>query len=141
MKKTLTVMMMLGALAGCDDATKAIDQAQKAANKAVDDIQQQVESFDLEQLNLEQFGDATESAKAMAVSVEEAMTVDFSNPQALVDAKEHIANAYSCLVEASSESTASELMDKLISSVNSEGAVSLIEKGIEQAKTAQECVM
>nr|WP_240457396.1 hypothetical protein [Vibrio neptunius] len=134
----LTVIMVLGALVGCDEASKAIEQAQDIANKAVGDIQQQVESFDLEQLNPEHLGGA---AQVMAASVEQALTVDFSNPEALTDVEERIANAYSCLVASSSESTASDLMDKLISSVTSNDAVSLIERGIEQATTAQTCVM
>ncbi|MBN3494634.1 hypothetical protein [Vibrio neptunius] len=138
MKKMLTVIMVLGALVGCDEASKAIEQAQDIANKAVGDIQQQVESFDLEQLNPEHLGGA---AQVMAASVEQALTVDFSNPEALTDVEERIANAYSCLVASSSESTASDLMDKLISSVTSNDAVSLIERGIEQATTAQTCVM
>ncbi|NRB70123.1 MAG: hypothetical protein HRU48_22710 [Vibrio sp.] len=141
MKKMLTVIMVLGALVGCDEATQAIEQAQDIANKAVGDIQQQVESFNLEQLNPEHLGGAAQAAQVMAASVEQALTVDFSNPEALTDVKERIANAYSCLVASSSESTASDLMDKLISSVTSKDAVSLIEKGIEQATTAQTCVM
>ncbi|GHW18058.1 putative lipoprotein [Vibrio cholerae] len=38
MKKSLMVLTMLVALVGCDDATKAIDEAQAAANKAVDNL-------------------------------------------------------------------------------------------------------
>ena len=141
MKKTVSLIVMLGALIGCDDATKAIDQAQEAANKSVDNIQQQVESIDLDKLNLDQLGAATESAKEMATSIEEVISIDFDNPEALTQAKEHIANAYSCLVETSSESTASELVDQLLSSVNSEDAIALIENGVEQAKLSQECIM
>jgi hypothetical protein len=73
------------------------------------------------QLNLEQFGDSAKSAKVLASSIEEALNVDFSDPDAIVEVKEHIANAYRCLIDISSES--------------------LIEKGIEKAKAVQKCVL
>ena len=44
MKKTISTMVLAMALAGCDDASKAIDQAQEAANKAIDTVQEQMES-------------------------------------------------------------------------------------------------
>ncbi len=79
-------MVLAVALAGCDDASKAIDQAQEAANKAIDTVQEQMESVE-DAFNLDQFGDAAESAEQLAASVEEAMNVDFSDPQALIEAK------------------------------------------------------
>ncbi|WP_028022467.1 hypothetical protein [Enterovibrio calviensis] len=141
MKKSITAMVLLFALTGCDDAAKAIDQAQDAANKAVDGLQQQIESVDLGELNLDQFGDAADSAKALAMSVEEAVKADFSDPQALVEVREQVANAYSCLVDATSESTAEKLLNTVLSSIGNEDALSVIDKGIEKAKAAQECVM
>ncbi|MED5504630.1 MAG: hypothetical protein VYC54_09435 [Pseudomonadota bacterium] len=140
MKKTISTMVLAMALAGCDDASKAIDQAQEAANKAIDTAQEQMESVE-DAFNLVQFGDAAESAEELAASVEEAMNVDFSDPQALIEAKEHIANAYACLVEASSESTVDKVMDKVMSSIGSEETKSLIKEGIEKAQAAKECVM
>lgn len=133
--------MLVTVLSGCDDATKAIDQVQEAANKAVDTMQEKMVSIDLSKLNLDQFGDAAESAKELASSVEEALNADFSNPEALTEVKDHIANAYSCLVDASSESTAEKLMDKVRATISSEDAQSLIEQGIEKAQKAKECVM
>lgn len=141
MKRYITAIMLVTALSGCDDATKAIDQAQEAANKAVDSVQEKVGSLDLGQLNLEQFGEAAESAKQLASSVEEALNADFSDPAALTEVKDHIANAYSCLVDASSEASAEKLLEKVMATINSEQALSLIENGIEKAKAAQECVM
>lgn len=141
MKRYVTALVLVAALAGCEDATKAIDQAQEAANKAVDTIQEQMESVDLSKLNLDQFGDATESAKEFALSVEEALNADFTNPEALTQVKENIANTYACLVDATSESTAEKLMDKVLATISNQEAQSLVEKGIEKAKSAQKCVM
>ncbi|KXF81851.1 cysteine--tRNA ligase [Enterovibrio coralii] len=141
MKKAITAVLLVTALAGCEEANKAIDQAQEAATKAVDTIHEQVESVDLSALNLDQFGDAADSAKELAESVEEAMNVDFSNPAALAEVKEHVSNAYSCLVDATSESTAEKLMDKVMQTITNEEAQSLLEKSIEKAKDAKECVM
>ncbi|MDD1792109.1 hypothetical protein L4D06_05970 [Enterovibrio makurazakiensis] len=141
MKKSLAAMMLLFTLTGCEDATKAIDQAQEAANKAVDGLQQKIESVDLGELNLDQFGDAADSAKALAMSVEEVVNADFADPQALVEVREQVANAYSCLVDATSESTAEKLLNTVLSSIGSEDALSIIDKGVEKAKAAKECVM
>jgi len=128
-------------LVGCEDANEAIDKAQDAANKAVDIAQSKLESVDFSELNIEQFGDAAVSATEFAESIDEALNADYSNPEALIEVKEHIANAYSCLVEASSESTAEGLVNKVMATLSNEQAQSLIEKGIERAKDMQECVM
>ncbi|MGR5421309.1 MULTISPECIES: hypothetical protein [Vibrio] len=145
MKKIISTMIMAMALFGCEDATKAIDQAQEAANKAVDSVQEQIDIIqdhvDSVDFNLEQFGEATESAQALAASVEEALDADFSDPEALVEAKDDIANAYRCLVEASSESTVEKMMDNILASISNDEAKSLIKKGIDKAKAASECVM
>lgn len=141
MNKYITAIILVAALSGCEDATKALDQAQEAANQAVDSVQEKMSEIDLGNLNLEQFGDATESAKELAASVQEALDVDLSDQGALAEAKDNIANAYSCLVDASSESTAEKLMNKVLSTIGSEETKSLIEKSIEKAKAAKECVM
>ncbi|GAB2646108.1 hypothetical protein [Vibrio panuliri] len=141
MKKLVTALALVAALSGCEDATKAIDQAQEAANSAVDSLQEKMESFDTSKLNLEQFGDATDSAKEFAESVEDAMHADFANPEALNKVQDKIANTYNCLIDATSESTAEKLLDKVLSAIGSQETQSVIEKGIEKAKAAQECVM
>ncbi|WP_122034023.1 hypothetical protein [Aliivibrio sp. EL58] len=140
-KKLLVPLLFSVALMGCDDASQAIDKAQEAANKAVDMAQEKLESVDLEAINIEQFGDAASSASEFAESIDEALNADYSNPKALVEIQEHIANAYSCLVEASSESSAEKLLDKVMSTISNQEAQSLIEKGVEGAKEMQECVM
>ncbi|WP_394209579.1 hypothetical protein [Enterovibrio calviensis] len=141
MKKSITAIVLLMALSGCEDATKIIDQAQEAANQAVDGLQENVESVDLSQLNLDQFGEAAGSAQALAASIQEAANADLADPTALVEVREQIANAYSCLVDATSESTAEKLLNSVLSSIGSEDALSVIDNGIEKAKAAQECVM
>lgn len=140
-KKLLVPLLFTAVLAGCDDASEAIDKAQDAANKAVDMAQSKLESVDLSVLNIEQFGNAADSATEFAESVDEALNADYSNPKALTEIQEHIANAYSCLVEASSESSAEKLVNKVMSTISNEDAHSLIEKGVDSAKEMQECVM
>ncbi|MGR6839178.1 hypothetical protein ACU5DF_08675 [Aliivibrio wodanis] len=140
-KKLLLPLLFSIVLVGCEDANEAIDKAQDAANKAVDIAQSKLESVDFSELNIEQFGDAAVSATEFAESIDEALNADYSNPEALIEVKEHIANAYSCLVEASSESTAEGLVNKVMATLSNEQAQSLIEKGIERAKDMQECVM
>ena len=133
--------MLVTVLAGCDDASKVIDQAQDAANKAVDTVQEKMQSVDLSKVNLAKFGNAADSAKALAASVEEALNANFSDPEVLDKVQAKVANAYSCLVDASSESTAEELMNTVMATINNEKAQTLIEKGIAKAKAAQECIM
>ncbi|WP_028773710.1 hypothetical protein [Shewanella waksmanii] len=146
MKKLMLAMMCGGALIGCEDAAKAIDDAQQAANEAVDSVQQKMEAIDLEQFNLDelnlgQFGDAADKAKELVSSVQEALESDLANPQVVTEAKEHIANAYRCLVDASSVSTAEKIINEVTASISDENALSLIEKSVEKAEAAKECVM
>ncbi|MBD1558295.1 hypothetical protein HC752_15260 [Vibrio sp. S9_S30] len=141
MKKSLTALVLVFALVGCEDATNAIDQAQKAANSAVDNFQEQWKVVDFADLNLEQFGNAAESAQALTSAVEQIMNMDFNNSEALAQATEHISNAYSCLVEASSELTADKLIERVMGSIANQDVLILIQEGVEQAKVAQECVI
>ncbi|BCL69366.1 hypothetical protein TUMSATVNIG1_13110 [Vibrio nigripulchritudo] len=141
MKKSLIALFVMTSLAGCEDATKAIDQAQEAANSAVDNFQEQLNVVDLSDFNLDQLGSAADSAQELASAIEDVMNMDLSNPESLVQATEHISNAYSCLVEASSDTTADKLIEKVMNSISNEDALNLIEQGVEKAKAAQECVM
>lgn len=102
-KKILLPLLCSIALMGCDDASETIDKAQNAANQAVDSMQSKLESMDFKELNLDQFDGAVGSASEFAESINEALNADYTNPKALTEIQEHIANAYSCLVEASSE--------------------------------------
>ncbi|HAS6347375.1 TPA: hypothetical protein I7241_05290 [Vibrio vulnificus] len=141
MKSKVVMLVSLAALWGCDDASKAIEQAQLAANKAVDEISQQVESFDFSTLTLEQFGEAAATATELLASVEDLMSTDLSDPQALLSAQEKIANTYSCLVSASSENSAQALLDKVMATVADKNLQQLIEKATQKAEMATECVI
>ena len=141
MKKYIIAVMLVATLSGCDNANKMIEQVKDTANSAVDSIQKHIESVDLSKLNLDQFGDAAGSAKKLTESINQALNVDFGNIDAVAKAKEHIANAYSCLVDVSSESTAEKLMNKISASLNDKDAESLIEKGIQKAKDGYKCIM
>ncbi|MGR5236461.1 hypothetical protein [Vibrio alfacsensis] len=156
MKKTLFAVMMAMALIGCDDANKAVDNAQEAATEAMDKVQETAneatevvqeqmektqEQIDSVGFDFEQFASTSETAKALSNTVKEAMNVDFSDPKAIEDVKDRIANAYHCYVEATSESEAAGAMNSMMASVGSDEVKSLIEKGIEKAKAVKECVM
>lgn len=141
MKKSVITLTLMLALVGCDDASKAIDEAQAAANKAVDSLQQKADSLDLNNLNLEVFGDATQKAQDFSQSIDSLINTDFTDHQAVVAATDKISNSYSCLVDVSSEATAENLLDKIVSSVKNDQVLAIIEKGVAQAKTAKECIM
>ncbi|MBV7296964.1 hypothetical protein [Enterovibrio paralichthyis] len=141
MKKSITALMLVAALTGCDEANKAIDKAQEAATKAVDSVQEQIESVDLSELNIESLQGATESAQELAESLKEAVDVDFTDTSALQEVSDQIANSYACLVDATSESTAEKMLNKFMAVIGNEESQSLIEKAIDKAKAAQECVM
>lgn len=141
MKKTLMALTLLVALVGCDDATKAIDEAQAAANKAVDNLQQKADSLDLNNLNHEVFGDATQKAQEFSQSIDLLINTDFTDHQAVAAATEKISNSYSCLADVSSEATAENLLDKILSSVKNYQVLEIIEKSVAQAKTVKECIM
>lgn len=141
MKKPIVTVLFLLSLSACEDASKTIDKAQASANKAVDSLQEKMETLDLNALNLEQFGDATNATKALIESIEEALHVDFDNSQAIEDAKKHISQAYRCVVDATSESTAQQLINKIKATISDEDVVTLIERGVNKAKAASACVI
>lgn len=141
MKHYLVALGLALALTGCDDANKAIDQAQQAANDAVDSLQQRVDDLDLSQLNFEQFGEATDKAKEFAASVEEAVNADYSKPEVVTQVEDHIAATYNCLVDATSESTAEKWVNGILETIGTQEAQTVVEKAIEKAKDAQECMM
>ncbi|MGO4234443.1 hypothetical protein AB2331_17160, partial [Vibrio cholerae] len=72
------------------DATKAIDEAQAAANKAVDSLQQKADSLNLQALNLDVLGDATQKAQEFTQSIDSLVKTDFTDYQAVVAATEKI---------------------------------------------------
>lgn len=141
MKKYITALMLITALTGCDHANKMVEQAKDAASTAADSIQKQVDAVDLSKFNVEQFGHASDSVKKLTQSVADSLNIDFNNMDAVTKAKDKIANAYSCLSDLSSESTAEKFMNNISASLKSKEAESLIDKGIEKAKAGYKCVM
>ncbi|QUJ66175.1 hypothetical protein KDD30_08165 [Photobacterium sp. GJ3] len=139
MKKSLMILTLMSVLVGCEEATNAMNQAQDAANQAVSHVQKTVESVDLSQLRFDQLGDAAQSAKDFAGSVEKMAKTDLTDPTAVVDATEHIANAYRCFMDAASEATAEGLLDKVLSSVKDKDVAALIEQSAEKAKHLKTC--
>ncbi|WP_371185092.1 hypothetical protein [Thalassotalea maritima] len=149
MKHYIVAFTLIALLTACDTANKAVDKAQEAATDAVEtasdvveSVQEAVESFefDLDQFNLDQFGSATEQAKAFVLSAQEAVNVDFDDADAVATVKDKIANAYSCLVQASSDMEASELISTLIEKVKNEDAVTLIQQAVEKGASLTECM-
>ncbi len=140
MKKYISAVMILMLLAGCEDAAKAIDKAQEITNNTIDSLQEKTESLNINDFSVNKINEVTESGKSLIISIEKALTADFTDQAVLAEIKESISNAYSCLIEASSESSAQKIMDKLTAKVSSESVKSLIDSSIEKAKEVQKCV-
>ena len=136
MKKSLITVLLATSLFACEDATKAVDKAQAAANAAIDSMQEKIGNIDLSQ-----FGAAAESAKALTQEIQKALDVDLSDTSALEDIQGNIANAYSCLVEATSESSVDKFVNKVLATISDEQKKSFIEQSIEKAEKAKNCVM
>ncbi|GAL02272.1 hypothetical protein JCM19237_5165 [Photobacterium aphoticum] len=52
----------------------------------------------------------------------------------LINTQEHIANAYKCLVDMSSESTAEKMMAKVMETIGNPETKTLIEQGLKRHK-------
>jgi beta-glucosidase/6-phospho-beta-glucosidase/beta-galactosidase len=141
MKKSVMTLTLTLALVGCDDASKVIDQAQEVANKAVDTLQLQAQLIDLNSLNLEVFGDAAQRAKEFTQSIDTLMKTELGDQEAIRNVTEQISNSYYCLVEVSSQETAENLLDKIVSSVKNDQMLAIIEKGVGKANSVKECVI
>ncbi len=140
MKKYISLVMFLMLLAGCEEAAKTIDKAQHVANNAIDSFQEKAGSVNLSDFNLDKLNDISDSGKSLIAAIKKAMAVDFTDPNALAEVKESISNAYSCLIEVSSESNAQKITDKIVAEITNESIKSLIDSGIEKAKQAHKCV-
>ncbi|AMG29276.1 hypothetical protein AL542_02230 [Grimontia hollisae] len=141
MKKAIASMAIMFALTGCEEANEAIDKAQEVATSAAESIQEKMDSVDLGELNLDSLESATAYAKALTESMEEALRADLTDADVVAKVQEKVANSYACLIDATSENTAEQLLNKFMSAINDEDAQSLIEKGVEKAKAAKACVM
>lgn len=140
-KYIVAVGVVTLALVGCEDSSNTMEEAKESATQMVETVKETVEGFDLESLDLTQFGDAGEQVKALGEAVQEVLATDFTDLSALAAVKDKVANAYSCLVGASSETTAQEVIGKLLSSVTDQEAVDVIEEGVEQGSDPDQCTM
>lgn len=141
MKKYLPALLILTLLSGCEDASKTFDKAKDAVNQAIDSVQTKINAIDANDLNLDKLGEAANAAKAFALSVKESLVLDFNDKNAIEKAQQHIANAYKCLVDASSESTAENLMNEIMAKLNNENVQNLLKKSAEAAKQVKDCVI
>ena len=117
-----------------------IDKAQDIANTTIDVVQEKVSETELSQINLSQFGDFAESSKQLMTSIQGALEIDLANQDAVAESKQKIANAYACLVDISSESTAEKIANELMSYVENDAMKTFIESSIQTANSAVECV-
>ncbi len=141
MNKALIALSLTISLAGCDDANKAIEEAKVVANKAVDSLQKKADSLDMSNLNLEVFGDATQKAQEFTESINYLVQTDLSDHEAVAMATDKISGSYACLVKFSTEATAENLLDRIVSSVKNDQVLAIIEKGVAKANTAKDCIM
>jgi len=140
MKKFLITLACVIVLTGCDSANQMIDKAQDAANQKAVELQNKLEAVDINGLNLELLKNSPQLASQLSASINDALTVDFTSPEAMTAVKNKIANAYSCLAEASSATTAQEVMDKLLANINNSDVKTLIDSGVQKAQSYQSCV-
>lgn len=141
MKKIISATFIILVLTACEDASQKIDEAQQAANKALDSVQQSLESFNIDDLNLERFGDAARHASELAVSIQQSVEANLNDPDVFKNVQDKVKNAYTCMVNATSESRAQQFVNKLLGSIQDEQVTTLIERAMEKAQDAQECIM
>ncbi len=168
MKKTIFAMIMTVALFGCEEANKAVDQAQEAANKAAESMKETAsEAMDTveetasdamesvekaagdaadamsmrDSFDYDQFAASSPEAKAFSDSVQEAMEVDFSNPQAVDSATNRVANTYKCYADTTSQSEAQNTISSMLSSLKNDSVKSLVQSAINDSKDIYQCVM
>lgn len=166
MKKTIFAVMMTVALFGCDEANKTVDSAQEAATEAAESVQETAsEAMDTveetasdamdsaqdaasdmadsmtDSFDYDQFAATSPQAKSFSDSIQAAMDVDFSDPQAVDSVTNRVANAYKCYVESTSESEAQSTLSSILSSLSNGDVKSLIQTAIDNAALITQCVM
>ncbi|NAX20576.1 hypothetical protein [Vibrio sp. V39_P1S14PM300] len=141
MKPQIALLGVFFILFGCDDAENKIDKAQEAANPAVDSLQDKASPLDFESLKLEQFEGAKEQAQQLTMAVQEALNVDLTNSEAITNVQDKIANSYRCFVDASSSVSAEKLMNKLVSAIQNQEVLNIVEEGVAKGSEASQCVM
>ncbi len=155
MKNTIYAVIMTLALFGCDQANKTVDEAQKAATEAAENVQEAAsDAMDSAQetasdmadamtdtFDYDQFAATSPQAKSFSDSIQEAMDVDFSDPQAVDSMTNRVANTYKCYVESTSESEAQSTVSSILSSLSNGDVKSLIQTAIDNAKYITKCMM
>lgn len=127
-----------------DSASDAMDNVEEAASDAMDSAQDaasdmadsMTDSFDYDQ-----FAATSPQAKSFSDSIQAAMDVDFSDPQAVDSVTNRVANAYKCYVESTSESEAQSTLSSILSSLSNGDVKSLIQTAIDNAALITQCVM
>jgi hypothetical protein len=140
-KKQMAILGLAVILSGCEDAGNALIKAQEAANQAITGVQDKVSALGVEDFNIGQLGSSAEQANTLFQSVQRALNVDLNDPQAVAEVEGHIAMAYGCLVSNSSSFLADQLVNKLLSTVNNQDVLNLIERGVEKGAAAGSCVV
>ncbi len=127
-----------------DSASDAMDSVEEAASDAMDSAQEtasdmadaMTDSFDYDQ-----FAATSPQAKNFSDSIQAAMDVDFSDPQAVDSITNRVSNAYKCYVESTSEAEAQSTLSSILSSFTSGDVKSLIQTAIDNAKYITQCAM
>ncbi|MGL4733747.1 MAG: hypothetical protein ACRCWB_01285 [Enterovibrio sp.] len=139
MKKIIGIPLLLLVLAGCDQVNYAVDKAQEAVNDAIDFVQDKIEDEDLKKLSVDKLNKFGDVVSQMSRSINDTITLNYADQKAIDDVSKKIENAYSCLVSATSESTAEKLLAGLREKIGDEKALSLIDKSINKAKEIGKC--
>ncbi|MDN3651837.1 hypothetical protein QWY77_03530 [Thalassotalea ponticola] len=135
MKYLIVVLTFLMLLTACEDSKKVADQMTDAAKDAAQSVTDYVDSIDFSQ-----FGEAADQAKDLATSIQEAVSVDMNDSDAVESVKNSIANAYNCFAGSTSDEEATDFVTMLIDKIKNEDIVSLINQAIENAATIGECM-
>ncbi|MGL5336043.1 MAG: hypothetical protein ACRC9R_07865 [Enterovibrio sp.] len=139
MKKIIGGSLLLLVLSGCDQVNYAIDQAQEIMNDTIDFVQDKIKDEDLKKSSIEKLNQFGDVVSQMSRSINDAVTLNYTDQKTIDEVSKKIENAYSCLVSATSESTAEKLLAGLREKIGDEKALSLIDKSINKAKEFGEC--
>lgn len=140
MKTILITLTGLMALTACDSANQMIDKAQETANQKVETLQTKLETIDINGINLDLLKQSPELAAQLTESINQALQVDLTNLTEVEAVKAKVANAYACLVEVSSKTTAEEVINTLMQNISNAEVATLIETVVNQTSTTMACV-
>lgn len=128
-----------------ETASDAADAVQETATDMSEAAQDQMDAMQEEaasaEFDFDQFAATSAEARSFSEAVEDAMNVDFTDPQAVESVTERVSNTYQCYVEATSESDAESAVSSMMDSLESDEVKSLIETAIENAQAGMGCMM